>query len=142
MLCAKNSVTLNPKKFKFAQRKVDFCGFTIGWDSYHPSADTISAIRSFPMPSQPTITDIRSWFGLVNQIAPFLASSSMMAPFRELLKSSNLNGKKVYWDAELKKTFENTKTALCEVASNGLTYWSSWGLGLCYYRSIVIARGR
>ena len=25
------------------------------------------------MPPQPTITDIHSWFGLVNQVAPFIA---------------------------------------------------------------------
>ena len=66
-LCAAYGITLNPQKFKFAHKEVDFCGFTIDWESYRPSEDTISAIRHFPMPDKPSITDIRSWFGLVNQ---------------------------------------------------------------------------
>ena len=65
----------------------------------------------------------------------------MMAPFRELLKSKDLKGRKVYWDDELKETFEKTKSALCEVAVKGLTYfdmsketalvtdWSKLGIG-------------
>ena len=30
-LCAENGITINPKKFKFAQKEVDFVGYTIGW---------------------------------------------------------------------------------------------------------------
>ena len=48
------------------------------------------------MPSQPSITDVRSWFGLVNQVAPFLAVAPLMEPFRELLKKPAT--KSVYWD--------------------------------------------
>lgn len=39
------------------------------------------------MPSHLSLTDIRSRFGLVNQIAPFLAVAPMMEPLRELLRS-------------------------------------------------------
>ena len=46
-----------------------------------------------------------------------------MAPFRELLKSKDLKGKRVYWDTVLKQTFEKSKSALCEVAIKGLTYF-------------------
>jgi hypothetical protein len=103
LLCARNGVTLKPKKFQFCAKEVDYCGYTVGWETYRPSDDTIAAIREFPMPDEPTITDIRSWFGLVNQLAPFIATTSLMDPFRELLKSKDLKGKAVYWDNELKK---------------------------------------
>ena len=65
----------------------------------------------------------------------------MMAPFRDLLKSTRLKGKKVYWDAALQEAFRNTKEALCEVAMKGLSYfdmsketvlitdWAKQGLG-------------
>ena len=140
-LCANNGVTLKPEKFKFARKEADFCGYTVGWENFRPSDDTLSAIQNFPMPDQPTITDIRSWFGLVNQLAPFLATTSMMTPFRDLLKSKDLTGRKVYWDDELKQTFNKTKSALCEVAANGLSFydmkkptalvtdWSKLGIG-------------
>ena len=110
LLCAEKGVTLKPKKFKFARQEVDFCGYTVGWESFRPSDDSVSAIRDFPMPAEPTITDIRSWFGLVNQFTPFLATASIMAPFRDLLKSSKSHGKKVYWDAHLQEAFEKSKS--------------------------------
>ena len=78
---------------------------------------------TFPCQKKTSITDIRSWFGMVNQLALFLATTAMMAPFRDLLKSSNLKGRHVYWDDELKKTFEDTKLALCQVAGRGLSYF-------------------
>ena len=33
-----------------------------------------------------TVTDIRSWYGFVNQLAVFLATAPIMNSFRELLK--------------------------------------------------------
>ena len=94
------------------------------------------------MPDNPSIADIRSWFGLVNQVALFLATAPVMAPFRDLLKPSNATRKKVYWDSELKQLFESTKSDISELASRGLAYydtnrrtaviadWSEKGIGL------------
>ena len=59
------------ESFKFSQNQVDFVGYNIGWDDYKPSDDMLSAIKSFPMPDNPSAADIRSWFGLVNQVEPF-----------------------------------------------------------------------
>ena len=106
-----------------------------------PSDNIMSAIRNFPMPEKPTLSDIRSWYGLVNQIAPFVATSPLMAPFRELLKPTRAVGKNVFWDDELKSIFIQTKEKLCEVLSTGLAYydikrktivvtdWSKAGIG-------------
>ena len=84
--CAKKGVTLKPEKFKFCRREVEFVGFHLGWDEYKPTDERLSAIKNFPMPQSPTITDIRSWYGFVNQLAPFLATAPIMEPFRDLLK--------------------------------------------------------
>ena len=56
----------------------------------------LSAIKEFPMPTEPSITDIRSWFDLVHQFAPFLVSTPIMEPFRELLKPTTTKNKEVY----------------------------------------------
>ena len=140
-LCAKNGVTINPEKFKFARREVDFVGYHVGWDSFKPSDSTLAAVREFPMPDDPTLTDIRSWYGLVNQLAPFMATSSLMSPFRDLLKSTHAHGKKVYWDTQLKQIFEDTKEKLCALMEEGLSFydtkrdtvlvtdWSKTGMG-------------
>ena len=73
------------------------------------------------MPEKPTITDIRSWYGLVNQLAPFLAMAPVMAPFRELLKKNT--SKQVYWDDHLQQKFEESKKVLCQLAKDGLAYF-------------------
>jgi hypothetical protein len=73
LACAKAQITLSLEKFQFCCREVEFAGYHLGWENYTPSASTIAAIQEFPMPDKPTITDIRAWFGLVNQVSPFFA---------------------------------------------------------------------
>ena len=126
VLCWKNGVTINPTKFLFARRDVDFVGFHVGWDNYRPSDDMLRSIKEFPMPEQPSLSDIRAWFGIVNQLAPYLVSAPLMSPFRDLLKPSNATkGKKVYWDEQLNSVFEETKQIICKVASEGLAYFDT-----------------
>ncbi|MPC81886.1 hypothetical protein E2C01_076524 [Portunus trituberculatus] len=63
------------------------------------------------MPDKPSITDIRSWYGFVNQLAPFLTTASIMNVFRELLKK--LTGKHVYWDGQLQQKFRQAQDTIC-----------------------------
>ena len=64
-----SGIVLNPSKFQFAERVVDFAGFRISEDKIDPLPKYLNAIRNFPTPS--TTTDIKSWFGLVNQVAHY-----------------------------------------------------------------------
>ena len=137
--CERNGVTLNPDKFQFCQRAVNFVGYNVGWDKYLPSEDKLVAIKNFPMPDNPSISDIRSWFGLVNQLAPFVATAPVMSPFRDLLKKGA--SKKVYWDEILSSKFDFANKELCKLISDGLHYydktrptivmtdWSKEGMG-------------
>ena len=137
-LCAEKGITLKPEKFAFCRREVEFVGFHLSWDSYKPTEDRLAAIRAFEMPVQPSITDIRSWFGFVNQIAPFLATAPVMAPFRDLLKKPK---GRVYWDAQLQQKLHQAKETVCQLAKDGLAYydrsrptavvtdWSKEGIG-------------
>ena len=121
--CKVNGVTLNPKKFRFCKKKLDFAGYTLDWEKFYPSAEIISAIAEFPMPESPTITDIRAWFGLVNQTTPFFASSKVMEPFRELLKTPKNKEKSVYWDSSLKALFDESRKVICDEIKKGLAYF-------------------
>ena len=58
--CAMRGVTLNPEKFRFCRRQVDFVGFHVGWDAYRPTEERLAAIKNFDMPAEPSLTDIRS----------------------------------------------------------------------------------
>ncbi|MPC96431.1 hypothetical protein E2C01_091689 [Portunus trituberculatus] len=102
------------QKFQFAKREVDFVGFSLGWEQYKPSSDKLVAIKQFPMPSQPSITDIRSWHELVNQLAPFMATAP--EPFRELLKKPA--GKRIYWDLQLQRNLKLAKDTICRLVGD------------------------
>ena len=64
--CGRHGITLNPQKFRSAQDEVEFAGFEITKDTVRPCKKYIRAIAEFPAPR--SLTDIRSLFGLVNQV--------------------------------------------------------------------------
>ena len=75
-----------PEQFRFACDEVEFAGFQITLTEVKPSAKYLQSISQFPMPQG--ITDIRAWFGLVKQVAYAFSMTSVMSPFRALLKPS------------------------------------------------------
>ena len=77
-ICERHGVTLNPEKFRFAQDEVEFAGFEITNDTVHPCKRYIRAITDFPTPQ--SLTDIRSWFGLVNQVSYAFSMADTMLP--------------------------------------------------------------
>ena len=55
-----NNKEINFKKFKFVQRETNFIDYNIdSCQSYRPTDDMLSAIKNFPMTSEPSIKDIR-----------------------------------------------------------------------------------
>ena len=82
--CSRNGITLNPEKFSFGQDEVEFAGFTITLDSVKPCKRLLRAIEDFPMPKN--ITDIRSWFGLLNQVSYAFSMAKLLQPLRQPLK--------------------------------------------------------
>ncbi|KAK4325215.1 hypothetical protein Pmani_004175 [Petrolisthes manimaculis] len=80
-VCGRNGITLNLSKFLFAKTTVEFASFEM---SMHPCPHYFETIQNFPTPRN--ITDFRSWFGLVNQVAYAFASTERVQPFGHLLK--------------------------------------------------------
>ena len=134
-LCGKNGITLNPKKFVFCRTTVEFAGFNITPTTVQPCARQLEAILNFPKPQN--ITDIRSWFGLVNQVAYAFAAAPCMLPFRNLLKP----GTPFQWSNELESAFEKSKAEIIKGLKTGVeiydkrrptclaTDWSKDGVG-------------
>ena len=79
-----SGIVLNPTKFQFCQREVDFAGFRISANTIEPLPRYLDAIRDFPTPGN--ITDIRSWFGLVNQVTNYAQLREIMRPFKPFPK--------------------------------------------------------
>ena len=67
-----------------------------------------------------TLTDVRAIFGLVENIAYTFHCSSIMAPFRELLKPGNAEQGKITWTKELDAAFIAAKQAMAEAMNEGV----------------------
>lgn len=134
-ICGLNGITLNPSKFVFAKETVEFAGFQITPTSVKPCSKYVEAIKDFPVPKN--ITDVRSWFGLINQVSYAFASAERMLPFRNLLKPST----PFLWTEELSSLFEDSKAVITAEIHKGVeifdkakptclaTDWSKHGLG-------------
>ena len=134
-LCGRAGIVLNPEKFQFSQTSVDFAGFRISNDTVEPLPKYLDAIRGFPTPR--SLTDIKSWFGMVNQIAHYSKLRNMLEPFRRFLSPKV----KFEWNQELDAIFEETKLKIVEAIKDGVqifditkrtclrTDWSKSGLG-------------
>ena len=105
-VCGRNGITLNPDKFVFCRAEVEFAGFTITMDNVRPCKKYLNAIRDFPTPR--SITDVRSWFGLINQVSYAFSMAEKMLPFRQLLKQE----KPFAWDKQLHQAFEDAKNII------------------------------
>ena len=118
-LCGNNGITLNPSKFVFAQDNVEFAGFEITPTSVRPSRKFLESILDFPTPAN--ITDIRSWFGLVNQVAYAFAAAERMLPFRALLKP----GTTFTWNDIMQSLFEESKSVIISEIEEGVSIFDA-----------------
>ena len=85
-LVGKNGIILNPEKFSFGKDEVDWDGIRITKNGVSSLPEHVEAIRNFPVPEN--ITDMRSYWALVNQVSNFYATQPHLAPFRELMKKN------------------------------------------------------
>ena len=63
----------------------------------------LESIKNYPPPT--SLTDMRSFFAMVEQVAPFVMVKLYLHLFRELLKKDQ----KFYWDENLQGIFEEVK---------------------------------
>ena len=135
ILVGASGIVLNPDKFQFAQKSVEFAGFRISANNIEPLPKFIDAIRSFPTPV--SNTDIRSWYGLINQVSNYSQLRDNLAPFRKFLSCKT----KFNWTDELNHAFERSKIDIIESIKKGVQIfdlskptclrpdWSTRGIG-------------
>ena len=134
-LVGRAGIVLNPENFQFAERSVDFAGFCTSESAVEPLPKYLNAIQNFPTPKN--LTDVRSWFGLVNQVANYAQLRDMLAPFKPFLSPK----RKFQWSDELDRAFIDSKTAITDPIRHGVEIfdpnrrtclrpdWSNRGIG-------------
>lgn len=113
-LAGSNGVILNPGKFQFSSREVNFAGFQINNHEVRPLPKYLETIATFPRPKN--ITDIRAWFGLVNQVSHYGRTTSSMEPFKPLLSPRT----PFHWDNTLETAFQQSKQDIIKEIENGV----------------------
>ena len=134
-IASRGGCTFNPKKFQFGSSEVNFLGFRVTENGIKPLSEFLDNITNFPVPQN--ITDVRSWFGAINQISYSFAIAPVMAPFRHLLSSKV----PFQWSPELQEAFTESKKEIikqCELGVRSFdpalptalaTDWSKLGMG-------------
>ena len=108
-------IVLNPLKFQFAGRSVDFAGFHITDERIEPLPKFYNAIKNLPTPT--STTDIRSWFGLINQVGNYAQLRQYMEPFRPYLSPKH----PFEWTPDLDKAFRASRDAIVDAIRTGVT---------------------
>ena len=92
---------------------MEFAGFDLTNDGYKPPERFLRAIETFPTTN---LTSVRSWFGLINQVAYAFAQAPIMEPFRELLKHNS----RFYWDDALDQLFKESRREINRLIKDGV----------------------
>ena len=129
------SIILNSKKFQFSQKPVDFAGFRISDERIEPSPKYLDSICNFPTPK--SATDIRRWFGLINQVSNYAKLRKVIAPFRYILSPKC----QFMWTEKLNQAFKESKEIITDAIRSDVQVfdlekltclrpdWSKQGLG-------------
>ena len=105
--CREHKISLNPKKFVFAQNEVEYVGYQIGASGIRADPGKVQAIADFSTPK--CRKDLRSFMGLVQQLGDFSGDiATTSGPLRPLLKASN----EFVWLPEHDTAFDKVKKAL------------------------------
>ena len=107
-------IVLNPDKFQFAEKSVNFAGFRVSDITIETLPKYLYVIRDFP--SAASTTDIRSWFGLVNQVSNYAQLRDTMAQFKPFLSPRY----KFSWSPKLEEAFQKSKAAITEGIRKGV----------------------
>ena len=109
-------MVFNPSKFNFAKSEVEFAGLMLGANNIRPTDSYKEAILNFPAPKN--VSEVRSWFGLINQVAYCFSVSTIMAPFRDLLKTKP--PVLFLWTPELEIAFQESKLEIVRLVEEGV----------------------
>ncbi|KAG0729731.1 Retrovirus-related Pol polyprotein from transposon opus [Chionoecetes opilio] len=100
-------ITINRKKFMFASPTAHFCGYIISEDGVSADPGKTKAVADFPVPTN--LTTLRSFFGVVNQLADFFTEVAEAADTLRALLSPR---KEFVWTPAHQSSFQAVKKAL------------------------------
>ena len=104
--CRDHNITLSKEKFQIGP-SVKFAGHIVSADGIKPDPEKVEALKLFPRPQ--TVTDVRSFLGLANQLGSFVPDlTHVCRPLHELTKKNTA----FVWGPAQEEAFSNAKDIL------------------------------
>lgn len=98
---------LKRSKCSFMEKEVTFLGHRVDATGLHPVPEKVKAVQDAPTPT--TVTELKSYLGLLNYYNKFLPNlSTLLAPMHKLLRKDE----PWCWRAERKRAFKLSKELL------------------------------
>ena len=102
-------LTLCMKKCSFLQEEVTYCGYVVSRHGIKPMPENVEAVKEAPSPT--SITELRSFLGMVNYYNMYLPEmATVTEPLHNLLRK-DVPWK---WSGDCRAAFEKVKKLLCE----------------------------
>ena len=109
-----NDITLNPDKCEFAMDRLVFMGLVVSQNGVGPTEERVKAVMEAREPA--TVSEVRSFLGLVNFSARFIPNHATLAePLRKLTRKEE----PFVFGPEQMKAFEALKHQLCKTEMLG-----------------------
>ena len=106
MAARKAGITFSKEKFKFARSRLSWVGYDIQHGGISIEKEKLNALSQFPCPTN--ISELRSFMGLVEQLAGFSTKVAAAKAWRPLLSTRN----PFIWTPDHEQAFGNVKLAL------------------------------
>ena len=119
-ICHNAGLVVNSDKFQFCQETVEFAGLDVTMEGVKPCKKFLESMKQFPRPT--TLTEARSFFGMINQVSFSFSMSSVMEPFRHLLKPDTWSTD-FKWTDELNEKFELAKGEIIKAVTEGVRHF-------------------
>ena len=101
------NLRLGPHKCTLAKRSVTFLGHHVSAEGLRPDPRLLESIRKIPIPT--TVTQVRSFLGLVGYYCRFIQGfSKIAAPLNRLLEKN----RSFQWNDECTQAFQELKALL------------------------------
>ena len=101
-------VSLDPGRMVFCCRKVEFAGLYLKGGRVGLMLSHVKAIVNFPSPW--SVTDVKAWVGLMQQVSSHVGGCATSEEFCHLLKLRAAFG----WDEDLEVTFCRSKAVVAD----------------------------
>jgi len=109
-----HGLSINVTKSEFAEKEVEYLGYTVNKEGIRPTNDRVKAIVDFKKPNN--IKELRRYLGIINFYHRFIKNAAaILAPLNGYLTGAKKRDKRpIEWTTQAEEAFHESKRRLAE----------------------------